>query len=155
MSVSSLRFVRIVLLLTLAFLPGIAFSATRQVTKQIIVPEADRFVPFAITVHAGDTVEWINNDEDDHKIMTVDQLTTAGHHGLVHLLKGTENNGGQPGHFSLKFVVPGRFVYRCAFHSKLDEEHQPVAPGPKGGIQDSHGNYGTPMMGVITVLPPE
>ena len=28
-----------------------------------------------------------------------------------------------------------------------------AAPGPDGGIQDDDGNYGTPMMGVITVLP--
>lgn len=98
---------------------------------------------------------WTNNDEDDHRIVTVDAFTTAGHLGLNHLLKGLENNGGHPGTFTLKFSIPGRFVYRCAFHSHLDAAHQPVAPGPKGGIQDSNGNYGTPMMGVVTVLPPE
>jgi hypothetical protein len=27
-----------------------------------------------------------------------------------------------------------------------------VAPGPDGGIQDSKGNFGTPMSGVVTVL---
>ena len=30
---------------------------------------------------------------------------------------------------------------------------QPIAPGPDGGIQDTNGNYGTPMSGVVTVLP--
>jgi hypothetical protein len=30
-----------------------------------------------------------------------------------------------------------------------------VAPGPDGGIQDPNGNFGTPMNGVITVLPGE
>jgi hypothetical protein len=35
----------------------------------------------------------------------------------------------------------------------LDAAYQLVAPGPEGGIQDAKGNFGTPMMGVITVLP--
>jgi hypothetical protein len=34
----------------------------------------------------------------------------------------------------------------------LDAHHQPIAPGPDGGIQDANGNFGTPMNGVITVL---
>jgi hypothetical protein len=34
----------------------------------------------------------------------------------------------------------------------LDADNQPKAPGPDGGIQDSNGNFGTPMNGVITVL---
>jgi hypothetical protein len=36
----------------------------------------------------------------------------------------------------------------------LDEFNQPIAPGPDGGVQDATtGNFGTPMSGVITVLP--
>ena len=30
-------------------------------------------------------------------------------------------------------------------------DNQPIGPGPKGGIQDSKGNFGTPMSGVVTV----
>ena len=33
-----------------------------------------------------------------------------------------------------------------------DSDNQPLAPGPDGGIQDSNGNFGTPMSGVITVV---
>ena len=55
--------------------------------------------------------------------------------------------------FALRFDRPGVFVYYCRFHSMLDDDHQPKAPGPNGGIQDDNGNFGTPMMGVITVLP--
>ncbi len=32
-------------------------------------------------------------------------------------------------------------------------DSQPIAPGPFGGIQDSNGNFGTPMNGVVTVVP--
>jgi hypothetical protein len=54
---------------------------------------------------------------------------------------------------SLKFNHPGTFVYYCRFHAKLDAFNQPIAPGPDGGIQDANGNFGTPMTGVVTVLP--
>src|SRR5205823_4471475 len=30
--------------------------------QQVIVPEEDRFSPFALTIHAGDCVQWVNED---------------------------------------------------------------------------------------------
>jgi len=99
----------------------------------------------------GDEVQWVNRDTDDHSIVSDDAFNTAGHRGLNMVLVGTDNNGGKPGRFTLKFHHPGTFVYFCRFHSHLDGDNQPVAPGPDGGIQDAHGNFGTPMMGVITV----
>jgi len=120
---------------------------------QVIVPEEDRFTPFSQTIHAGDSVKWINMDTDDHTVVSDDFFNTAGHQGLNVVLKGTDNNGGKPGVFTLRFPLPGTFVYYCRFHSHLDAHHQPAAPGPDGGIQADDGNFGTPMMGVITVLP--
>jgi len=119
--------------------------------QQIIVPGEDRFTPFAITIQPGDTVEWVNQDTDDHTVVSDDFFNTAGHNGTNVLLPGTDSNHGNPGKFTLRFEHTGEFVYYCRFHSHLDQDHQPVAPGPKGGIQDMNGNFGTPMMGVITV----
>jgi plastocyanin len=119
----------------------------------VIVPEEDRFTPFAQTIHAGDSVKWINMDTDDHTVVSDDFFNNAGHRGVNLLLVGTDNNGGHPGTVTLVFPRPGTFVYYCRFHAHLDEDHQPAAPGPKGGIEDADGNHGTPMMGVITVLP--
>jgi plastocyanin len=34
------------------------------------MPEEDRFTPFALTIHAGDTVQWVNNDTDDHTVVS-------------------------------------------------------------------------------------
>lgn len=125
----------------------------RNVHRQVIVPGEDRFTPFAQTVRVNDIVQWINTDTDDHTVVSDDAQNTAGPRRLNIVLKGTDNNGGKPGVFSLRFTNPGTFVYYCRFHSHLDADHQPVAPGPKGGIEDPDGNHGTPMMGVITVLP--
>jgi len=116
-------------------------------TRQVRVPDSDRFTPFALTIKAGDEVRWTNTDEDDHTVVSDDALNTAGHNGTNTLLKA---NGG---HVSLHFDHPGTFVYYCRFHAKLDGFKQPIAPGPDGGIQDASGKFGTPMSGVITVLP--
>jgi len=113
---------------------------------KVTVPEADRFAPFALTIREGDAVLWVNNDEDDHTVVSDDAFDTAGHKGTDHLIAA---DGGK---FVLQFDHPGTFVYYCRFHSHLDAFNQPVAPGPDGGIQDPNGNYGTPMSGVITVL---
>jgi plastocyanin len=138
-----------------AAVPHPGWAAEKRAHLQVIVPEEDRFTPFAQTIHAGDSVKWINMDSDDHTVVSDDFFNTAGHQGLNVLLKGTENNGGKPGVFTLRFNLPGTFVYYCRFHSHLDGDHQPAAPGPDGGIQADDGNFGTPMMGIITVLPAE
>ena len=113
---------------------------------RIIVPDEDRFKPFAITIHVGDVVEWMNNDTDDHTVVSDDAFNTAGHKGVTMLLKA---NGGT---FRLRFMRPGVFPFYCRFHAMLDADHQPKAPGPDGGIQDPDGNFGTPMNGVVTVV---
>jgi len=135
----------------------IVFSASSQVRAgddhhrkpgavQVIVPDEDRFTPFAVTIRVGQWVTWVNNDTDDHTIVSDDAFNTAGHRGVNVVLPA---NGGT---YSLKFVHAGVFPYYCRFHSMLDNDNQPKAPGPDGGIQDANGNYGTPMSGVVTVV---
>jgi plastocyanin len=133
--------------------PKPAAADEKRAHLQEIIPGEDRFTPFAQTIHAGDSVKWINMDTDDHSIVSDDAFNTSGHQGLNVVLKGTDNNNGKPGVYTLRFPLPGTFVYYCRFHAHLDADHQPVAPGPDDGIQSPDGNFGTPMMGVITVLP--
>ena len=121
-------------------------SNARKV-HQVTVPESDRFTPFAMTIHPGDSVRWLNNDEDNHFVVSDDAFNTAGNAGTDQEL------GADGGTLTLKFSHPGTFVYYCKLHAQLDEFGQPVAPGPDGGIQDASGNFGTPMSGVITVVP--
>jgi len=125
---------------------GLAKEEANGVHK-VFVPEADQFTAFAITIHSGESIKWINKDTDDHTIVSDDFVNTAGNDGTDHLLPGTESNNDKPGKFVLTFSQPGVFVYYCRFHATLDANHQPIAPGPDGGIP------GTPMMGVVTVLP--
>jgi len=142
---------------------------------RVVIPDEDRFKPYSLTISVGDTVEWVNNDTDDHTVVSDDFFNTVGKKlkKTNHLVPGTDNNHGQPGKFRLRFDQPGTFVYYCRFHSHLDGFKQPVAPGPgedekhpiASGIQGNTGgipfppglmpddNFGTPMTGVITVLP--
>ena len=137
--------------LLICFIPLFALSQKADTdnqapARQIIVPDEDRFIPFAITVRVGQPVIWINNDADDHTVVSDDAFNTAGHRGTNVVLKA---NGGT---FRLAFRHPGVFPFYCRFHAMLDAHNQPKAPGPDGGIQDPNGNYGTPMNGVITVV---
>jgi len=143
----------------LAAFAGLAVSSARadhgpKTHRQVIVPGEDRFLPFALTIRSGDSVQWVNTDTDDHTVVSNDFFNTAGNNGTDVLLPGTDSNPGHvPGTLTLHFSHPGTFVYYCRFHSHLDDDHQSVAPGPDGGIQDANGNFGTPMSGIITVLP--
>jgi plastocyanin len=121
-------------------------TAAGPLVRQVIVPDEDRFTPFAITVRVGQPVQWINNDTDDHTVVSNDAFNTAGHRGVNFLLKA---NGGT---LTLIFKHPGVFPFYCRFHAMLDSDNQPIAPGPDGGIQDQNGNFGTPMNGVVTVV---
>lgn len=143
-------------LAALALLTGstsLGASSREKSRHEIMIPAADKFVPYHLTIDAGDRVTWVNSDTDDHTVVSDDAFNTEGHHGLDHLIPGTDHNGGKPGTFTLTFEHPGTFVYYCRFHSHLDADKQPVAPGPRGGIQDAHGNFGTPMTGIISVKP--
>ncbi|MGZ3784911.1 MAG: cupredoxin domain-containing protein [Bdellovibrio sp.] len=142
----------LIMVISLVIQTNIAAAETEDLTvRKVMIPGTDHFVPFALSIKVGDTVQWTNNDTDDHTIVSDDAYTTPSFRGINKLIPGTDSNGGKPGMFSLRFRHPGTFIYYCRFHAKLDANNQPVAPGPKGGIQDSTGNYGTPMMGVITV----
>ncbi|MEP6769475.1 MAG: plastocyanin/azurin family copper-binding protein [Acidobacteriota bacterium] len=151
------RFNRMLTLTVLVGLMGVAVSTAAQQRalrsrRQVIVPGEDRFTPFGLTIRSGESVTWVNTDADDHTVVSDDFFNTAGHNGTDVLILGTDNNGGKPGTFSLHFSRPGTFVYYCRFHAHLDDAHQPAAPGPRGGIKDPNGNFGTPMMGIVTVL---
>jgi len=135
--------------------PAAASGQTKDTPRRarVIIPGEDRFTPFNLTVHAGTLVIWVNTDTDDHTIVSDDHFSTTGPHGLDIVIPGTDSNGGNPGRYAFFFAQHGTFVYHCRFHAHLDDAQQPVAPGPKGGIQDANGNFGTPMMGTVTVLP--
>jgi plastocyanin len=136
------------------------FIISRQQSNNVVIPNEDRFVPFGLTIHAGETVTWTNNNSDNHTVVSDDAINTIGPHIDQIIPVGKQ--------FSLRFNEVGQWVYYCRFHSHLDAFGQPIAPGcgEEGdeiegivtpvfqcGDEIIRNNYGTPMMGVITILP--
>src|SRR5262249_30898522 len=131
------RIIGIAAVAAFAFVGVSSLKAERKskVHNQVIIPGEDRFSPFALTIRAGDSVVWTNADTDDHTVVSNAFFNTAGNQGVDILVPGTDSNGGVPGSLTLHFSHPGTFVYYCRFHAQLDADHQPIAPGPRGGIQ--------------------
>jgi len=117
----------------------------KPAARQILVPGEDRFKPFAVTVRVGQKVQWVNNDDETHYLVSNDAFNTAGHRGFNQPIPA----GGK---VTLTFNHEGVFPFYCSLHAMLDADNQPKAPGPDGGIQDQNGNFGTPMNGVVTVV---
>src|SRR5436190_18548012 len=92
-------------LMMLALVPLTASSGwcKSKTAREIVVPEEDRFTPFSVEIKPGDSVEWVNNDTDDHTVVSDDVFNSAGNRGVDQLLPGTDSNGGQPGRFTLRF----------------------------------------------------
>ena len=78
-----------------------AYAATVEV-------KIDNFVfnPQQVTVHAGDTVTWVNHDDIPH---TVTSKT------LVFRSKALDSDD----KFSFTFTAPGSFPYFCSLHPHM------------------------------------
>ena len=68
------------------------------------MPESDRFTPFAMTIHPGDRVRWLNNDEDVHFVVSDDAFNTTDNTATDQELHA---DGGT---LTLKFSHHGTFV---------------------------------------------
>src|SRR5258706_2558950 len=65
-----------------------------------------QFVPATIEVHSGDTITWVNGDEEIHSIVSSQGLFTSP--GLDDAQR-----------FSFRFERPGTYEYRCALHPQM------------------------------------
>lgn len=64
------------------------------------------FGPNAITVAAGTTVTWTNQDNEPHSVVMVDQS-----------FRSPPMDTG--GHFAHTFAAPGQYRYFCGFHPQM------------------------------------
>lgn len=74
-------------------------------TTEVRLPPSYRFEPAAITVAAGSTVTWTNDDHFTHSV----QLQDGGLPTDPMLMEP----GGQT---SFTFMTPGTYAYRCSLH---------------------------------------
>jgi plastocyanin len=65
------------------------------------------FSPITITINAGDTVIWTNNDNAQHTV-------TSDNGGALN--SATISNGGT---YSHAFLTPGTYAYHCSIHASM------------------------------------
>jgi plastocyanin len=63
----------------------------------------DAFTPATVTVHAGDTVRWINDDDDAHTVTATDGSFDS---------KGLDTSAS----WTHTFTKPGTYKYFCELH---------------------------------------
>ena len=68
------------------------------------------FGPMTMTVAAGTTVTWTNNDDVPHTVVSDDKTT----------FKSRALDTGE--HFSYTFTKPGKYPYFCSVHPKMTAE---------------------------------
>ncbi|GHG61189.1 cupredoxin domain-containing protein [Streptomyces griseocarneus] len=90
-----------------ALAAGPVAAAPRAAATTTVVIEGSPavFVPRTVTVRAGDTVRWINNDNDTHTTTSDTDLWDA------------VLDPGQS--FSRTFPAAGTFSYHCAIHPEM------------------------------------
>jgi plastocyanin len=84
----------------IALMPLLAAATTPTVTVHL---HNDAFAPPTITIHTGDTVRWINDDDDAHTVTAIDGSFDS---------KGIDTNGS----WTHTFTKPGTYKYFCELH---------------------------------------
>ncbi len=91
-------------------MPGMAMPASAPagapVDANAVAIHNFAFGPNAITVAAGTTVTWTNQDNEPHSVVMVDQS-----------LRSPPMDTG--GHFAHTFATPGQYRYFCGFHPQM------------------------------------
>ncbi len=87
-----------------ALLLALAAGAARA--DEIVTIKNFDFAPMAVTVKAGTTVTWRNDDEEPHTVVSQDGL-----------FRSAAIDGGE--HFSFKFDKPGTYKYVCTIHPRM------------------------------------
>ena len=91
---------------SLAFLTGSTASVASSTAEHrhvILIPEADKFVPYHLTVEVGDRVTWINNDTIPHTATSDSRAFDSG-------------NMAPGASFSMTFPTAGTSTYHCTLH---------------------------------------
>ena len=88
---------------------GSVIVSTTPVSNSIVSISNMSFVPSTVTISAGSSVTWVNNDSMDHTVTSDTALFDSGTISAA----GTSGAGGT---FTYTFNTPGTYPYHCAIH---------------------------------------
>ena len=102
----------IVLALASLSAPALAAGTTVKITDQ------EMFAPKTVTIHAGDTVEWVNSSGAVHTVTDDPALAATAKDSALPAGAAAFNSGflksGQT--YRHQFTVPGQYRYFCILH---------------------------------------
>lgn len=85
--------------------PGVAKAADQATSAEVKIDNFS-FGPTSLTVAAGTTVTWTNNDDVPHTVVSDDKIFKS---------KALDNDD----KFSYTFTKPGTYSYFCSVHPKM------------------------------------
>jgi len=85
-------------------------AAQQAPSEQTVTIANFAFTPASLTVTAGTTVTWVNNDSVPHKIVADDSSNLPGL---------SSENLSQGDSYSFTFSTPGTFNYYCQIHPSM------------------------------------
>lgn len=86
-------------------------------TDRVDLPPSYRFAPAAITVSAGATVTWTNDDHFTHSV----QITSGGLPADPHVMEPGQST-------TVTFATPGTYTYQCHLHPQNMKGSVAVTP---------------------------
>src|SRR5580704_6687927 len=95
--------------ISLAATPGVQADGSGNKAPNAVELKIDNFSfgPMTLTVAAGTTVTWTNNDDVPHTVVSDDKTT----------FKSRALDTGEK--FSYTFTKPGKYPYFCSVHPKM------------------------------------
>ena len=80
--------------------------ATEVVAGPRVVIDNFTFTPKTLTITAGTTVTWVNQDDTPHRVASIDKIFAS----------DALDTGDQ---FTYRFTAPGTYSYYCSIHPKM------------------------------------
>jgi plastocyanin len=90
----------------LILLAVVVISQTKPNAEAVITIDEFKFLPATVTVPAGTTVRWKNNDDVPHTVASEDKSFKS---------KALDTND----EFTFTFTKPGEYNYFCSLHPKM------------------------------------
>lgn len=86
--------------------------------RLVNMTRGDRFAPSQLTIRVGDTVQWVNRDDEAHTVTDDPSKARVSSHARLPLGATAWDSGDIPAGrtFTKTFTVPGQYVYFCKPH---------------------------------------
>jgi plastocyanin len=96
----------VLILCLVALLASVALAAKDKGETHTVSMKDKKYAPASLTIKAGETVVWTNNDEHDHTVVADDKSFKSG-------------NIGTGDSFRHQFDKKGTFTYSCSYHPRM------------------------------------